>query len=468
LTELSFEKFTKKELILLVETLIAKVDTLQRKVDSLEIKVTELEEENRFLKIKKTSSNSSIPPSNDLAKAKAKVKPNQSLRGKTGRKKGGQHGHKGHTLEMISNPDFIKKYAAEFCNSCGSNLENVAEYLAERRQVIDIPPINSICTEHQVFAKNCSCGKVCRGQFPENINAPMQYGPFVESLVSYFSVRQYLPFKRMQECFSDIFGLNLSQGSIANLLSKFAKKAEPIYQRIKANILASDVIGVDETGAVVNGEKGWYWIWQNPLNTFISFSKSRGFDTIANLFPKGFLSSIIVSDCWAAQLKVDSQAKQLCISHLTRELNFFLETLNDPWAKKIKRLLLNAIDYKKEIIDYSAPNEPREKLSEELNELLKEIEFSRNKKLKAFQKRLKKHQDKILPFLYYEDVPPDNNASERGIRNIKVKQKISGQFVSIQKAMDFAVVRSVFETIIKNGGNIFQVSRNIAQLSVPE
>ena len=99
---------------------------------------------------------------------------------------------------------------------------------------------------------------------------------------------------------------------------------------------------------------------------------------------------------------------------------------------------------------------------------MKGVEFSRNKKLKAFQKRLIKHEDKILTFLYSEDVPPDNNGSERGIRTIKVKQKVSGQFVSIQKAIDFAVVRSVFDTIIKNGGNIFQTARNIAQLSVPE
>lgn len=272
----------------------------------------------------------------------------------------------------------------------------------------------------------------------------------------------------MKECFSDVFGLNLSQGSIANMLSKFAKKAHPIYQRIKANVSISDVIGVDETSAVVNGEKGWYWIWQNPLNTFISFSKSRGFNTITSLFPTGFQSSIVVSDCWAAQLKVDSKAKQLCIAHLTRELNFFIDTLNEPWAKNVKHLLLNAIDYKKEIIDYNALNQTRKKLSEELNRLLKEVEFSRNKKLKAFQKRLIKHEDKILTFLYSKDVPPDNNGSERGIRNIKVKQKVSGQFVSIQKAIDFAVVRSVFDTIIKNGGNIFQIARNIAQLSVPE
>jgi transposase len=153
---------------------------------------------------------------------------------------------------------------------------------------------------------------------------------------------------------------------------------------------------------------------------------------------------------------------------LNTKAKLFYRYAQEPWAKDVKHLLLNAIDYKKEIIDYNALNETRKKLSEELNRLLKGIEFSRNKKLKAFQKRLIKHEDKILTFLYSEDVPPDNNGSERGIRNIKVKQKVSGQFVSIQKAIDFAVVRSVFDTIIKNGGNIYQIARNIAQLGVPE
>ncbi|MFT7482340.1 MAG: transposase, partial [Oceanospirillaceae bacterium] len=124
---MDFEKFTKKELILLVESLIIKVDALQQKVDSLEIKVAGLEEENRILKIKKTSS---IPPSVDLSK----VKPNQSLREKSGRKKGGQPGHKGHTLEMVANPDFIEKHSVDYCNSCGLSLESTVAFITERRQ----------------------------------------------------------------------------------------------------------------------------------------------------------------------------------------------------------------------------------------------------------------------------------------------------------------------------------------------
>jgi len=108
-----------------------------------------------------------------------------------------------------------------------------------------------LCTEHQIIAKQCSCEKLCKGQFPANINAPIEYCPGIESLVSYLSVRQYLPYKLlMQECLSDIFGVSLSQGSIANITSRFAQKATPFYERIKANLLESEVVGSDETGAM--------------------------------------------------------------------------------------------------------------------------------------------------------------------------------------------------------------------------
>lgn len=202
---MSFEKFSKNELINFIKTLLERVDGLENKVDSLNFKVAELQEENQILKVKKNSSNSSIAPSTDLSKS------NQSLRQKSKLNKGGQNGHKGHTLEMSSTPDEITLHVLSFCNSCGLGLSNVAETLLEKRQVIDLPVIKPIYKEHQVFSKTCKCGNACKGNFPINVNAPIQYGESIESLASYFSVRQYMPYQRMQECFSDIFGVNMSK-----------------------------------------------------------------------------------------------------------------------------------------------------------------------------------------------------------------------------------------------------------------
>ena len=75
-----------------------------------------------------------------------------------------------------------------------------------------------------------------------------------------------------------------------------------------------------------------------------------------------------------------------------------------------------------------------------------------------------KHRKYILTFLYHSQVPPDNNASERAIRNVKVKQKVSGQFKTEDGAQVYAIIRSVTDTCIKNGQNILDAFKTIAKL----
>ena len=86
-------------------------------------------------------------------------------------------------------------------------------------------------------------------------------------------------------------------------------------------------------------------------------------------------------------------------------------------------------------------------------------------KIKPFQKRLIKYKNYLFPFLYHQGVPADNNASERAIRNVKVKQKISGQFLNQNNATDFAIIRSLIDTAIKNGANIFNSLKLVANLA---
>ncbi|MGK0316345.1 MAG: transposase [Saprospiraceae bacterium] len=65
-------------------------------------------------------------------------------------------------------------------------------------------------------------------------------------------------------------------------------------------------------------------------------------------------------------------------------------------------------------------------------------------------------------FLDYIVVPPDNNGSERAIRNIKVKQKVSGQFRLENGAHQFAILRSVYDTARKNNKKPFDIFNLIA------
>ena len=94
-------------------------------------------------------------------------------------------------------------------------------------------------------------------------------------------------------------------------------------------------------------------------------------------------------------------------------------------------------------IDYYIQNTERMKIEKRLDVLLNYQLPKKNKELITFHKRLIKYRQYLFTFLYIQNVPPDNNASERAIRNIKVKQKVSGQFKSINGAFRFAVFRCV-------------------------
>ena len=99
-------------------------------------------------------------------------------------------------------------------------------------------------------------------------------------MVGYLHARQYVPYQRLSETLSTCFGIPLSEGSIDNLISRLAKKAKPIYDRIHDKLAMAQVVGSDETGVKINGKKNWIWTWQNQEYTFITVSSSRGYQVI--------------------------------------------------------------------------------------------------------------------------------------------------------------------------------------------
>ena len=414
--------------------------------------------------LKKDSHNSHNPPSQDKGTIKRK-----SLRDKSGRKSGGQKGHTGVTLEQRKDPDEIHKLVSNNCSKCGILLKPEDQKLLLKRQIVEIPPIKPIYIEYQQYGCDCkNCGHQQKSPFPENVNCHIKYGNSILSLVSYYSVYQYIPYARLTEQFKDIFNLPISEGSIENLLNRAAKKSAPIYDEILTQLIKSNYAGSDETGAKVNGDKWWIWVWQNLLNTYIAASKSRGFSTIENIIGNKLSHSIIGSDRWAAQLKLETKGKQLCTAHLLRDLIYLEELENNPWTKDFIALLKHGHQLNKESIERNKAFEKTEQktldIERDLNKLLaRSINKDKTPKTFSFQKSMIKHRNSIFTFLYHLDVPPDNNASERAIRNIKVKQKISGQFKSGQDA--FCIIRSCIDTLKKRNLNVYSYLCDIMNLN---
>ncbi len=440
----------------------ALIQTLLQKIEQLEARVKTLEAENALLKNRKNSNNSHIPPSQDQNRPRK----NKSLREATDRKAGGQPGHEGTTLECRIKVDETIKHSPVECSICGSNLSKHPEQLVSTRQLIDIPIIVLKCIEHQVYKKQCNCGHTTVSDFPKYVANRVQYGPNVESLVAYLHARQYMPYGRAKEFLNDVMGLPISTGGINNILQRIAQKALPMYNVIKEKITQATCIGTDETGVNINGKNHWAWTWQNDSLTYIVCAASRGFKTIAAAFENGLPNAALVHDRWPCHFQMDAKAHQICTAHLLRELNYINELYKNKcnWAIAFRSLLQDAILLKKELntADYYYPNIKRQALFERLNQWLLYPVNESHKKSKTLQKKLLAKRECILYFLLQSNVSPDNNGSERAIRNIKVKQKISGQFKTLENANLFAILRSVIDTTIKNGNNVLNALHLIA------
>ena len=432
-----------------VASLRATIVTLLEKIAVLEAKLKKYEHS-------KNSRNSSVPPSKD----ENRPLPNQSLRKVSGKKVGGQAGHKGHTLEFSANPTEVIPLVVGFCNHCGNDLRQIPPLKMERRQVIDIPPIVPIIKEYQRFSTVCSCGHCNKASFPMGVDAPVQYGSNVESMVAYLSTRQFMPFARMEEYFSTVFHLTLSQGTIQNILKRMYQKALPLYKSLHQSIAQATCVGGDETSIRINGKKGWLWTIQNKVFTFIHCSDNRGFATLEALFPNGLPHTTIVHDAYAAWLKLIGKSHQLCLAHLLREINYFQELYPTcEWVTNLKGIFKQAIDWK------NNPTVVMPNFKDQLDKLLEQPPNETFSDLKPIVKRLIKHKESLFVFLEEDYVPADNNGSERAIRNAKVKMKVSGQFKTIENAQIFAVLRSVIDTLIKNNQPLLHTLKIITEFS---
>jgi transposase/uncharacterized coiled-coil protein SlyX len=426
----------------------------------LKARIADLEQKLERYINRKDSNNSSIPPSKDENRPPR----TSSLRQKSNRKAGGQSGHEGKTLKMTKNPDEIIDHRPCFCPECGKTLASLPFELFGKRQVIDIPTIKQIVTEHRVYQCMCACGKMVESEFPVGVDCPVRYGKNIETLIGYLNVRQYLPFKRLQEMLHDLFAIPISEGGLHYLLNRLANKGADAYEMIRQSVLSSPVIGTDETGMKVDGKKYWFWTWQNPHATFITASTNRGTATIDEQVKGIYQDAVLVHDCWKAHFQTPVNKHQLCTAHLERETKYLEERYKVAWPVRFRVMLMEAQKLKKQLIpaDYDYPNHARSQLEITLDNLLAEPLDPNHKEMITFQKRIIKYRDHIFTFLYHPSVPPDNNGSERAIRNVKVKQKISGQFKIFNAAENFAILRSIIDTAIKNEQNVLQALNVIA------
>jgi len=453
------------DIALVLKSINGKIDGLSKQLESAQEEIVVLKKENGVLKDRlavyetpKDSHNSSIPPSKDSLAAQAekskKLLATRSLREKSGKSNGGQTGHKGTTLEMASEPDSIIEHKPYFCTRCGNDLSAIQGSVVEVRQVFDVPmPILPIVTEHQLIGKQCSCGHCCQTDFPKEVRSRVSYGTNIRALVTYLSCIQCIPYKRLTEVLRDCFGITLSQGTIDNILKDVSDKSLGAYNEIRNRVEQSSVVGADETGENINGELHWMWAWQTDKLTYIHSNKSRGKLAIDSQFKNGLSRSILVTDRHRSYFNMNVVDHQICLAHILRELTFLTELdTKQTWSSELAKLIREAIHKRK---TESWENIDRNSILNKFQNLLTSCTDNLHQKIIALIKSLTKYKEYVFKFLFDPDVPYENNASERAVRNLKVKQKVSGMFKSQQGANAYCQIHSIAQTAKKNNQNPF-------------
>lgn len=419
-------------------------------------------------KPKKDSSNSSISPSSDISKPKK----NQSLREKSNKPSGGQLGHKGSYLAQSDTPDEIIElvYGINECKECGSDISNELAQLKEKRQVLDIDlkAIKRKITQYQSYSKICSnCGyENHECNYPSFVAPYMSYGKNIMAVVSYLSTVHYLSYNRIVLALKNLYNITISQGSVDKIIKRASKLSQNEIENITKQLSLSGVVGIDETGCKVNTQKYWHWTFQNDASTLIVANKSRGTKVITENFKNGFVNACVVHDNYSSYNTLTAKSEQLCLAHKLRDLNYAIACDDTLLMKDIKALFKEAMKDHKETLTSEYRIYLKKEYEKTFDYLLQRPTIPKSETDKQIRS-LTKARDKIFTFLLNPNIPPDNNGSERAIRNIKVKQKVSGQFKSEQGAIDYANLRSIVDTSRKRGLDEFGALRDmIAGISI--
>jgi transposase len=326
--------------------------------------------------------------------------------------------------------------------------------------------------EHRAHNCECTaCGATTRALFPDGVNAPVQYGARITAFVIYLLHYQLLPENRLAALMADLFGVKVAAATIARMSRTCAERLQGFVETVRDLVAGAPVKHMDETGFRIGGKTQWLHVASTAMLTFYRVCAKRG-SLLANVV------GIVVHDHWKPYYTIEGVLHALCNAHHLRELKALVEIEKEEWARRMQRLLRRACHVTNRARERGVPLKPRliEYFERRYDAVLAEgLAFHETQLplgravIKGGGKRrgrtprrtghnlllrLATRKQDTLRFLHDPTVPFTNNQAERDGRMMKLRQKISGGFRSLQGAMDFALIRSFASTARKQGWNI--------------
>lgn len=426
-----FKKYGLDGIINFIEKLSSELVALTKENKKLKEENKELKKENDELKVKvdnlsRDSTNSNKPPSSDNLNLK---KERGTKRGSSGKKPGGQVGHKGKTRKIVP-PDEITKtveHKPQRCKKCGKLFTGQEKSEpVEKHQVWEIPePIKPIIEEYIFFKTLCTCGYETRERTPDWIYSGT--GENLQALIAFFTGEIGLSRRNVQTVLAKVFNIPMALGTIQNRLEDTSKIFKPVYDELKEELVKQKVVNIDETGYPHNKTLKWLWIFATKMFAFFTIQTSRGSKVLKQILTELY-NGIIICDRFSAYIKYQKDRIigliQFCWAHIIREVKALKYELSYGGSKVFSKQCRQKIGAvfrlwycflagkinRKELIEKAEP------LIKKIHIFFKENLQSDSRKVVKFCKGILKSWNYLWTFLYHEGVEPTNNLAERILR----------------------------------------------------
>jgi cell division protein ZapA (FtsZ GTPase activity inhibitor) len=427
---------------------------------------TELEDEKgKVLKlvaqINRDYENSSIPSSQ---------KPNRKKitnnREKTGRKPGGQPGHKGHHRRIYTPTHRVeiepmREHRHPDYKETG---RIITKQLVNIRVVLDV-------TEYSTPEFRFYNGQRVHAPFPEGLVNEVTYGGSIKAFAFLLNNRCNVSIEKTSDFIAELTGgeLKLSTGMISGLSKEFSKKTAPEQKKAFADMLLTPAIYTDFTTAKVNGINMAVLVCANDTGTIYFAKEHKGHEGVKDT-PIQTYQGTLIHDHDKTFYSYGGNHQE-CLEHIRRYLKDSMT--NEPnlkWNTQMRELINEMIHFKNSLAadDGRTPNQIapdkvkafEDRCDEILNLAETEYEYEPPSKYypEGFNlyKRLVKYKSNHLLFLYNKDIDPTNNLSERLLRIFKRKQQQVMTFRSWNGLAFLCSSLGVIATLCNHGEGLYQ------------
>jgi len=415
----------------------------KKRIEDLEEQLAYVKFELEELRSKRYKSNRKKPP-DDIPPA-SPVSP---------KKRGGLFGHIGWFRKKPKKIDRIEEVSLNKCPECGSSdLTECKKIYEHTQEDIILPRVEVVLyRKHRYYCKHCR-----RVLFPEGDGEipGSRIGPRAKAFAAFLRYAVKISENDVTSLFEKAFNLKISSSSISGFMDHLKAEALPIYNNLLSELKKSYFIHADETGWKIDGADYWLWKFCNKKIAFSHIDKSRGQKVVEDILGKSY-DGVLISDFLSAYNRIDS-AKQRCLAHIFRDLDKVIEYWHDDlevisYCDRLKKIFKDAIELQKE---YKARkwDDIYCRRRKAITRSLEDFAFPNPNKriLKRFAKRLARHKNEILTFLYKKDIDYHNNHAERQIRPDVIFRKITYGNRSIEGAQNHSVIMTILQTAKLNG-----------------